>query len=194
MIPYFLRSLASTMSRRFPVTTAGDPHVSPSAQLHLHSAISLLTLPSPASAPPPAPAPLEHLDLRTNGAYLAYLQATHLTPLHVLQALLPLLRASPARARDALANGSGKHSIVVCLPATDARVGLLLFDEPSASLDPAAEHGEYTRIQTSRARSVLMRASDADLFGRLRELRGNKTMVFSSHRFGNLTRHADLIL
>ncbi|KAI0716191.1 P-loop containing nucleoside triphosphate hydrolase protein [Cerioporus squamosus] len=44
-----------------------------------------------------------------------------------------------------------------------SEVGLLLFDEPSASLDPAAEHG-------------------------------NKTMVFSSHRFGNLTRHSDLIL
>ncbi|TFK85027.1 HlyB/MsbA family ABC transporter [Polyporus arcularius HHB13444] len=55
----------------------------------------------------------------------------------------------------------------------DAKVALLLFDEPSASLDPAAEH---------------------DLFDRLRELRGRKTMVFSSHRFGNLTRHADLIL
>ncbi|KAH9941850.1 HlyB/MsbA family ABC transporter [Epithele typhae] len=55
----------------------------------------------------------------------------------------------------------------------DARVGLLLFDEPSASLDPIAEH---------------------DLFDRLRELRGSKTMVFSSHRFGKLTRHADLIL
>ncbi|KAK7688165.1 hypothetical protein QCA50_008535 [Cerrena zonata] len=55
----------------------------------------------------------------------------------------------------------------------DSRVGLLLFDEPSASLDPIAEH---------------------DLFARLRELRGNKTMLFSSHRFGNLTRHADLIL
>jgi energy-coupling factor transporter ATP-binding protein EcfA2 len=34
----------------------------------------------------------------------------------------------------------------------------------------------------------------ADLFERLRKLRGNKTMVFSSHRFGNLTRHADRIL
>ncbi|KAI1785736.1 HlyB/MsbA family ABC transporter [Ganoderma leucocontextum] len=55
----------------------------------------------------------------------------------------------------------------------DKTVGMLLFDEPSASLDPAAEH---------------------DLFNRLRELRGSKTMVFSSHRFGNLTRHADLIL
>ncbi|KAG9310293.1 P-loop containing nucleoside triphosphate hydrolase protein [Chiua virens] len=56
---------------------------------------------------------------------------------------------------------------------TESRVGLLLFDEPSAALDPRAEH---------------------DLFERLRALRGNKTMIFSSHRFGNLTRHADLIL
>ncbi|KAF8198977.1 P-loop containing nucleoside triphosphate hydrolase protein [Pholiota molesta] len=56
---------------------------------------------------------------------------------------------------------------------SDQSVGLLLFDEPSASLDPTAEH---------------------DLFERLRKLRGNKTMVFSSHRFGNLTRHADRIL
>ncbi|KDR84731.1 hypothetical protein GALMADRAFT_284753 [Galerina marginata CBS 339.88] len=56
---------------------------------------------------------------------------------------------------------------------SDELVGLLLFDEPSASLDPTAEH---------------------DLFERLRKLRGNKTMIFSSHRFGNLTRHADLIL
>ncbi|KAJ6569697.1 P-loop containing nucleoside triphosphate hydrolase protein [Mycena sp. CBHHK59/15] len=55
----------------------------------------------------------------------------------------------------------------------DEGVGLLCFDEPSASLDPTAEH---------------------DLFERLRQLRGNKTMIFSSHRFGNLTRHADLIL
>jgi len=57
--------------------------------------------------------------------------------------------------------------------AEDSAVGLLLFDEPSASLDPTAEH---------------------DLFTRLRQLRGDKTMLFSSHRFGNLTRHADMIL
>lgn len=56
---------------------------------------------------------------------------------------------------------------------TETSAGILLFDEPSASLDPLAEH---------------------DLFGRLRKLRGNKTMIFSTHRFGNLTRHADLIL
>ncbi|KAF8350299.1 P-loop containing nucleoside triphosphate hydrolase protein [Amanita rubescens] len=56
---------------------------------------------------------------------------------------------------------------------TELEVGLLLFDEPSASLDPVAEH---------------------ELFERLRQLRGHKTMMFSSHRFGNLTRHADIIL
>lgn len=33
----------------------------------------------------------------------------------------------------------------------------------------------------------------SDLFERLRMLRGNKTMVFSSHRFGRLTRSADLV-
>ncbi|KAG1881164.1 P-loop containing nucleoside triphosphate hydrolase protein [Suillus subluteus] len=56
---------------------------------------------------------------------------------------------------------------------TESSAGMLLFDEPSASLDPTAEH---------------------DLFERLRKLRGNKTMIFSTHRFGNLTQHADLIL
>ncbi|KAJ3931351.1 MAG: P-loop containing nucleoside triphosphate hydrolase protein [Lentinula lateritia] len=56
---------------------------------------------------------------------------------------------------------------------SEPSVGLLLFDEPSASLDPTAEH---------------------DLFERLRLLRGQKTMIFSSHRFGNLTRNADMIL
>ncbi|KIK60425.1 hypothetical protein GYMLUDRAFT_43735 [Collybiopsis luxurians FD-317 M1] len=56
---------------------------------------------------------------------------------------------------------------------SESSVGLLLFDEPSASLDPTAEH---------------------DLFERLRLLRGHKTMIFSSHRFGNLTRNADMIL
>ena len=32
----------------------------------------------------------------------------------------------------------------------DARVGLLLFDEPSASLDPSAEHGEWTVVVHGR--------------------------------------------
>lgn len=119
-IPYFLRSLSSTLSRRFPTTASGDPHAVPSAHLYVHSVISLLTLPSPLFAPPPAP--IEHLGLQDT--YTAYLTATHITPLQVIQAMLPLLRANPARSRDALTNHLSKKSIVVCLPAIDARVGL----------------------------------------------------------------------
>ncbi|KDQ19827.1 hypothetical protein BOTBODRAFT_62228 [Botryobasidium botryosum FD-172 SS1] len=52
-------------------------------------------------------------------------------------------------------------------------ITLCLYDEPSAALDPQAEY---------------------DLFQRLRLLKGQKTMVFSSHRFGHLTKHADVIL
>ena len=66
--------------------------------------------------------PLEHLPLEPT--YLPYLTSTHIIPLQVIQALLPLLRSSPARARDALSNGTGKQSIIVCLPVTDTRVGL----------------------------------------------------------------------
>ena len=119
-IPYFLRSLSSTLSRRFPITASGDPHAAPSAHLYVHSVISLLTLPSPSVTPPPAP--LEHLGLQDT--YSAYLTATHITPLQVIQAMLPLLRANPARSRDALSNHLGKKSVIVCLPAIDARVGL----------------------------------------------------------------------
>lgn len=66
--------------------------------------------------------PLEHLPLEPT--YLPYLTSTHIVPLQVIQALLPLLRSSPARSRDALSNGIGKQSIIVCLPVTDTRVGL----------------------------------------------------------------------
>lgn len=115
----FLRSLASSLSRKFPVNSAGDPHAPPSSQPYILSVISLLTL-SPPSAP--APIPLEHLPLELT--YLPYLTSTHVVPLQVIQALLPLLRSSPARSRDALSNGTGKQSIIVCLPVTDTRVGL----------------------------------------------------------------------
>ena len=108
------------MSRRFPTTATGDPHSSPATQTYIQSVISLLTLPPVDLIPPPGP--LESLALRDS--YFNYLQATHLTPLHVLQALMPLLRNSPARTRDEVTRNKGKRSIVVCLPAKDARVGL----------------------------------------------------------------------
>lgn len=71
------------------------------------------------------------------------------------------------------------------------KIGLLLFDEPSASLDPAAEHGTLKELHASNDGGELR---FIDLFERLRALRGSKTMIFSSHRYGNLTRHADIIL
>ncbi|KAF7353971.1 Lipid A export ATP-binding/permease protein MsbA [Mycena venus] len=46
-------------------------------------------------------------------------------------------------------------------------------DEPSSALDPKAEHR---------------------LFQRLRESRGGKTLIFVTHRFGHLTKHADLVI
>lgn len=50
--------------------------------------------------------------------------ATHITPIRVIQALLPLLRTNPAQARDAASNNRGHRSIIVCVPAIDVRVGL----------------------------------------------------------------------
>jgi len=102
------------MSLKFPIKSAGDPFASPSSMPYIHSIISLLTLSAPVSR---LNAPLEHISLRDT--YLPYLTAAHITPLQVIQALLPLLRTGPARSRDV-----GKKSIIVCLPATDARVGL----------------------------------------------------------------------
>jgi hypothetical protein len=60
----------------------------------------------------------------------------------------------------------------------------------SAALDPEAEYGMTESSYLTRAITYDV----VDLFERLRKLRGSKTMIFSSHRFGNLTRHADLIL
>lgn len=62
-----------------------------------------------------APAPFEQVSLRST--YLPHLISTHIAPLQIIQALLPLLRADASRAR-------GHKSIILCLPAADARVGL----------------------------------------------------------------------
>jgi ABC-type sugar transport system ATPase subunit len=56
---------------------------------------------------------------------------------------------------------------------TDETVRLVIVDEPSAAMDP---EGEF------------------ELFKHLREAREGRTMVFITHRFGHLTKHADLIL
>ncbi|KAL0946791.1 hypothetical protein HGRIS_012964 [Hohenbuehelia grisea] len=111
-VSVFLRSLTSTLSRRFPITAAGDPFAHPSSLPYIHSIVSLLSL-----TQAPSHAPLEHLPLRSS--YVPYLGATHIAPLQVIQGLLPLLRTAPARAKD-----KGKKTVIICLPATAARIGL----------------------------------------------------------------------
>jgi ABC-type multidrug transport system fused ATPase/permease subunit len=56
---------------------------------------------------------------------------------------------------------------------TDPKIRLVIVDEPSSAMDP---EGEY------------------ELFKHLREEQRGRTMVFITHRFGHLTKHADLIL
>jgi ABC-type bacteriocin/lantibiotic exporter with double-glycine peptidase domain len=53
------------------------------------------------------------------------------------------------------------------------RTRLVVVDEPSSAMDPL---GEY------------------ELFERLRAMRAGRTMVFVTHRFGHLTKYADVIL
>ncbi|KAH8111915.1 P-loop containing nucleoside triphosphate hydrolase protein [Phellopilus nigrolimitatus] len=55
----------------------------------------------------------------------------------------------------------------------NGNIRLLAADEPTSALDP---EGEY------------------ELFTRLREHSGGKTVIFITHRFGHLTKYADLIL
>ncbi|KAJ7778842.1 P-loop containing nucleoside triphosphate hydrolase protein [Mycena maculata] len=56
---------------------------------------------------------------------------------------------------------------------TSGAVKLVCVDEPSSNLDPQAEW---------------------QLFKNLRTVRAGKTMIFVTHRFGHLTKHADVIL
>lgn len=53
------------------------------------------------------------------------------------------------------------------------KIKLLVVDEPTSAMDP---EGEF------------------ELFESLRSMRAGKTIVFVTHRFGHLTKHADLIL
>ncbi|KAI9449706.1 hypothetical protein F5148DRAFT_1153039 [Russula earlei] len=107
----------------FPIHIHGDPHASPATHPFVHSVVSLLSLPqfSPLT-------PLEHVQLQGE-----YLNVTHITPIQIIQALLPLMRNAPSRTRDAIENGKGKKSIVACVPALDACVGLPFLGPSSMS-------------------------------------------------------------
>ncbi|KZS88373.1 hypothetical protein SISNIDRAFT_479952 [Sistotremastrum niveocremeum HHB9708] len=112
-VPEFLRSLQSTLSLRFPISVAGDPYYkSPASEPHIHTVISLLSLPSS-----PSPTALEQLAIDTH--YLPFLQSTHITPLFVIQGLLPLFRV-PGNAR---VQSVGLKNLIVCVPVV-SRLGV----------------------------------------------------------------------
>lgn len=78
--------------------------------------------------------------------------------------------------KSANLSGGEKQRLVAArmfmrLLSTSARLATV--DEPSSALDAA---GEF------------------ELFARLREVKKGRTMIFVTHRFGHLTRHADLII
>ena len=52
-------------------------------------------------------------------------------------------------------------------------IRLLIADEPTSALDPEGEYETFTK---------------------LREHSGGKTVIFITHRFGHLTKYANLIL
>lgn len=146
-IPIFLRSLGSTLSRRFPISAAGDPYLPNPSHPLLHSVISFLTMPAPSTGC--AHGPLEQVSL--HDTYLPYLISTHVAPLQTLQALLPLLRADAQRTRAC-------RSIIICLPAADARIGL-----------PFASVRAMSAAANVRAADVLRREiSAAQGMGRIR--------------------------
>ncbi|KAF9075601.1 hypothetical protein BDP27DRAFT_1041115 [Rhodocollybia butyracea] len=121
-VPVFLRSLASTLGRRFPITASGDPYASPADHPYVQAVVSLLTMPSnsPLSVSSETSithvsshAPLEHISLRST--YLSYLSRTQITPLQVIQGLLPLLRNVhvPSEKEE-------PKMVVVCVPSESA--------------------------------------------------------------------------
>ncbi|KIO32470.1 hypothetical protein M407DRAFT_241378 [Tulasnella calospora MUT 4182] len=125
----FLRSLQSTLSLKFPIAP-GDPYAPcpPSEIPTLVSMISLLSL-SPAGQPSttdvggsaaslPGDPPASIVDMSIPKEYLPHLVATHLTPLNIIQSLLPLFRTSNKKANV-------KPTIVVALPGGPESTGLV---------------------------------------------------------------------
>jgi len=125
-VSYFLRSLQSSLSLRFPTTSHGDPYVSstasPSSRPYIHSLISLLAL-----LPAPVPTPLECLSL--TDSYVPHLLRTHVTPLRVIQSLIPLFRRTSRFSGEA----DARKNIIVCVPAMASRVGVPFASEEAMS-------------------------------------------------------------
>ncbi|KZW02377.1 P-loop containing nucleoside triphosphate hydrolase protein [Exidia glandulosa HHB12029] len=72
----------------------------------------------------------------------------------------------------------------------DEAVGLVLLDEITSALDPKAAARESFLLLRVPGRSKL---TSVDLHASLQRFRGRKTMLYSTHEYGKLTRDADVV-
>lgn len=100
-------------------------------------------------------------------AYLGHLGGTHTHPLkEIFNKLEKQVDVSGGETQRLVASRT-------FMRLQSHKIKCVTVDEPSSALDPQGE---------------------MDLFQRLREARAGKTMIFVTHRFGHLTKHADLII
>lgn len=105
----------ASLSLRYPLNVAGDPYLPAATSNSINILISVISLLSLSPSPPPTP--IERLDLPQT--YLPTLYETHLSPLAVIQAILPHFRvASNHQGR------SGRTTVIVAVPSVASRVGI----------------------------------------------------------------------
>ncbi|EJD05697.1 uncharacterized protein FOMMEDRAFT_139062 [Fomitiporia mediterranea MF3/22] len=153
-LPAFLKSLKATLSLRFPLNAAGDPYQnSPTTFPIIFSVISLITLPPLQICP--TPAPFEHLEL--DSSYASFLSHTHIMPLQAIQALLPLFRVDSVRAKDSMYAVGGSRSIIFCVSAADARVGVPYASAQAMSAAATVRGAEVLRRELKQVDDAQMR-------------------------------------
>ncbi|KAG8873183.1 hypothetical protein FRB97_006978 [Tulasnella sp. 331] len=128
----FFRSLQSALSLPFSLAQGG-PHRAPlpSELPVLVSLISLLSLTRPNPAVASTPHSLSTLSISND--YLPHLITTHLTPLTIIQSIIPLFRAAGKKALD----NNSRASVIITLPGGPNSVGIVGQD-PSHAMASAA--------------------------------------------------------
>ena len=105
----------ASLSLRYPLNVAGDPYLPAATSNSINILISVISLLS--LSPPPPPTPIERLDLPQ--IYLPTLYETHLSPLAVIQAILPHFRIASNRQ-----GRCGRTTVIVAVPSVASRVGI----------------------------------------------------------------------
>jgi len=105
----------ASISLRYPLNVAGDPYLPAATSASTNILISVISLLSLSPSPPPTP--IERLDLPQT--YLPTLYETHLSPLAVIQAVLPQFRVASNRQ-----GRNGRTTVVVAVPSVASRVGV----------------------------------------------------------------------